>query len=83
MIVLLIGPVIIVIALGMIASLAVKGSIPGPMDTAFRFRLAVRVGGGGLWALRGRAPKVDGLRVLDAHEYRTLQSLVEVMLPKN
>ncbi len=40
------------------------------------------VGGGGLWALRGRAPAVDGLRVLDAHEYRTLQSLVEVMLPK-
>jgi hypothetical protein len=40
------------------------------------------VGGGGLLALRGRAPKVDGLRVLDAHEYRTLQSLVEVMLPK-
>lgn len=27
--------------LGMLASLAVKGSIPGPMDTAFRFRLAV------------------------------------------
>ena len=25
----------------MLASLAVKGSIPGPMDTAFRFRLAV------------------------------------------
>ncbi|MFW2388752.1 MAG: hypothetical protein ACN4G0_10470 [Polyangiales bacterium] len=40
------------------------------------------VGGGGLLALRGRAPEVDGLRVLDAHEYRTLQSLVEVMLPK-
>jgi hypothetical protein len=40
------------------------------------------VGGGGLLALRGRAPNVDGLRVLDAHEYRTLQSLVEVMLPK-
>lgn len=40
------------------------------------------VGGGGLLALRGRAPKVDGLRVLDAHEYRTLRSLVEVMLPK-
>ncbi|MGB8224054.1 MAG: hypothetical protein WCF10_15810, partial [Polyangiales bacterium] len=40
------------------------------------------IGGGGLLALRGRAPKVDGLRVLDAHEYRTLQSLVEVMLPK-
>ncbi len=40
------------------------------------------VGGGGFLALRGRAPKVDGLRVLDAHEYRTLQSLVEVMLPK-
>jgi len=40
------------------------------------------VGGGGLLALRGRAPKVDGLRVLDAHEYRTLQNLVEVMLPR-
>lgn len=39
------------------------------------------VGGGGLWALRGSAPKVEGLRVLDAHEYRTLQSLVQVMLP--
>jgi hypothetical protein len=39
-------------------------------------------GGGGLLALRGRAPEVDGLRVLDAHEYRTLQSLVEVILPK-
>jgi hypothetical protein len=40
------------------------------------------ISGGGLLALRGRAPKVDGLQVLDAHEYRTLQSLVEVMLPK-
>lgn len=39
-------------------------------------------GGGGLLALRGKAPGVEGLRVLDAHEYRTLQSLVEVMLPK-
>jgi hypothetical protein len=39
-------------------------------------------GGGGLLALRGRAPGVEGLRVLDAHEYRTLQSLVQVMLPK-
>jgi len=39
-------------------------------------------GGGGLLALRGRAPKVGGLRVLDAHEYRTLQSLVEIMLPQ-
>lgn len=40
------------------------------------------VGGGGLLALRGRAPKVEGLQVLDAHEYRTLQSLVAVMLPE-
>lgn len=30
--------------LGMLASLAVKGSIPGPMDTVFRFRLAVAYG---------------------------------------
>lgn len=40
------------------------------------------IGGGGLLALRGRAPSVKGLQVLDAHEYRTLRSLVEVMLPK-
>ena len=40
------------------------------------------VGGAGLLALRGQAPAVDGLRVLDDHEYRTLRSLVEVMLPK-
>jgi len=39
------------------------------------------VGGGGLLALRGRAPSVVGLRVLDDHEYQTLQSLVQVMLP--
>jgi hypothetical protein len=51
------------------ASLVVGGAVLG-------------VGGGGLLALRGRAPKIDGLRVLDAHEYRTVQSLVEVMLPK-
>ncbi len=40
------------------------------------------LGGGGLLALRGRAPSVDGLRVLDDHEYRTLASLVEVMFPR-
>lgn len=39
------------------------------------------LGGGSLLALRGRAPSVDGLRVLDDHEYRTLRSLVEVMFP--
>lgn len=39
------------------------------------------LGGTGLLALRGRAPKVKGLQVLDAHEYQTLQSLVAVMLP--
>ncbi|MEM9728078.1 MAG: hypothetical protein AAF997_05790 [Myxococcota bacterium] len=43
--------------------------------------LVLGVGGAGLVALRGRAPWVDGLRVLDAHEYRTVQSLVEVMFP--
>ncbi len=40
------------------------------------------VGGAGVLALRGRAPKVEGLQVLDAHEYQTLQSLVVVMLPQ-
>jgi hypothetical protein len=39
-------------------------------------------GGGGLLLLRGSAPSVEGLLVLDAHEYKTLQSLVEVMLPR-
>jgi len=38
-------------------------------------------GGAGLLALRGRAPAVEGLQVLDAHGYRTLSSLVEIMLP--
>ena len=40
------------------------------------------VGGGGLLLLRGRAPAVEGLQNLDAHEYRTLESLVEVMFPR-
>jgi len=40
------------------------------------------VGGGGLLLLRGRASEVEGLRVLDAHAYKTLQSLVEIMLPR-
>ena len=44
--------------------------------------LVLGVGGGGLLALRGRAPSVDGLKAIDAQAYRTLQSLVEVMLPK-
>ena len=43
---------------------------------------ALALGAGGFFALRGRAPDVDGLRVLDAHNYQTLQSLVEVMFPK-
>jgi len=44
--------------------------------------IVLGVGGGGLLALRGRAPSVDGLQVLDDHEYRTLRSLVEIMFPK-
>jgi hypothetical protein len=40
------------------------------------------IGGGGLLALRGRAPSVEGLTTLDDHEYQTLRSLVEVMFPK-
>ncbi len=39
-------------------------------------------GGGGLLLLRGRAPKVDGLKVLDAHEYQTVKNLVEIMFPR-
>jgi hypothetical protein len=39
-------------------------------------------GGGGLLALRGRAPAVDGLRALTAHEYRTLAALAEALYPE-
>jgi hypothetical protein len=39
------------------------------------------VGGGGLLALRGGAPAVTGLRVLDAHGYRTLIALARTHLP--
>lgn len=40
------------------------------------------IGGAGLLALRGRAPVVEGLLVLDPHEYQTVKSLVEVMFPR-
>lgn len=35
----------------------------------------------GLWGLRGAAPRVEGLRILTAHEYRTLARLAEAVLP--
>lgn len=38
-------------------------------------------GGLGLWTLRGAAPQVEGLRILTAHEYRTLTRLAEAVLP--
>jgi hypothetical protein len=38
-------------------------------------------GAGGLLALRGRAPAVDGLRCLTAHEYRTLAALADALFP--
>jgi len=42
----------------------------------------VTMGGvGSMLALRGRAPDVDGLRVLTAHEYRTLARLAEAIFP--
>ncbi len=39
-------------------------------------------GAGGLWALRGRAPKVDGLRLLTGHEYRTVEALALAAFPR-
>lgn len=42
---------------------------------------AVLVGGGGLLFLRGRAPRVDGLKTLTRHEYRTLATLARVHIP--
>lgn len=41
----------------------------------------VAASGLGLWGLRGAAPAVEGLRVLTAHEYRTLAKLAEAVLP--
>ncbi len=41
----------------------------------------VLLGGGGLLALRGRAPNVTGLRVLGDQEYRTLAAVARVHLP--
>lgn len=38
-------------------------------------------GAGGVLALRGRAPDVEGLHVLSAHEYRTMASLSEAAFP--
>ncbi|MEZ4219860.1 MAG: hypothetical protein R3B13_02955 [Polyangiaceae bacterium] len=38
-------------------------------------------GAGGLRALRGDAPPVDGLRALGVHEYRTLDALAQIHLP--
>ncbi len=39
------------------------------------------VGGGGLYALRGGAPEVAGLGVLDAHRFRTLLAIAQTQLP--
>lgn len=38
---------------------------------------------GGLFALRGRAPEVAGLRCLTAHEYRTLTRLARATFPED
>jgi hypothetical protein len=48
-------------------------------------KLALGAGGviaggvGGLFALRGSAPEVSGLKALSAHEYRTMAALAEAM----
>jgi hypothetical protein len=41
----------------------------------------VGAGAGGLVALRGSAPQVDGLRVLTSQEHRTLQNIARAQLP--
>jgi len=40
------------------------------------------MGGGSLWALRGRAPHVGGLRILTDHEHRTIAALARAILPR-
>lgn len=39
-------------------------------------------GAGALWALRGRAPRIVGLRCLSDHQYRTLQALATALFPR-
>ncbi len=39
-------------------------------------------GGGALLWLRGRAPRVAGLRCLDPHQYRTLSALAAALFPE-
>jgi hypothetical protein len=43
--------------------------------------LVLMGGAGGLLALRGRAPRIAGLRCLTAHEYRTVTALAEGLFP--
>ncbi|MFZ5440314.1 MAG: hypothetical protein ACOZQL_09915 [Myxococcota bacterium] len=43
---------------------------------------ALAAGVGGLFALRGTAPAVEGLRVLGAHEYRTFAALAQAAFPE-
>lgn len=43
----------------------------------------IAFGGVGLAFLRGSAPAVAGLRLLDAHEYRTLDLLAQTLLPSD
>jgi hypothetical protein len=43
---------------------------------------AVAAGAGGLFALRGSAPAVDGLSILTAHEFRTLKALAQAVIPQ-
>jgi uncharacterized membrane protein YbhN (UPF0104 family) len=55
--------------LGMLASLAVKGTIPGPMDLAVRFRLMVAYG-------HGSEPSA-----LSAAMFKSLELLTRVLMP--
>jgi len=43
---------------------------------------AAFLGGGALFALRGCAPRVEGLRVLTDHEHRTFSKLAEALFPE-
>jgi hypothetical protein len=68
---------------------ATMGALDGFSVLSRRRLLKVGLGAGGLlaagslglWGLRGAAPPVAGLRLLTAHEYRTLSKLAEAVLP--
>lgn len=54
----------------------------GVLKAALASGGALALGGGGLVALRGSAPEVEGLRALSPHGYRTMKHLAAAAFPE-